>query len=109
MILLYDCDRCGRTCIGERTHEKMLERKKIPLCPDCQLNTLFRVVYSNDYCVPHQGFFDKEDWPVDNFGVRLYADLGSCGHSDCIKASHHADKQLVKFVQPRHRKKLLAS
>lgn len=98
-----DCAKCGNQCLSEWAYEKALERGKTPLCPDCQqVNPLYRVQYDEDYCVPHQGYFDKEDWPLNNNGERIFGDLGTCGHSDCVKPAHHAEAPLAAYKQPKH-------
>ena len=100
--MLFDCDRCGRTCLSESAYEKALLRGKTPLCRDCQSGRLFRVQFADDYCVPHQGFFDKDGWPVNNNNERIYADRATCGYQDCVRVVHHLEPALVIFVQPRH-------
>lgn len=100
--MLYDCDRCGRTCLSESAVEKAKLRGKTPLCRDCQTRRLFRVQFATDYCVPHQGFFDSEQWPVNNNNQRIYLDQPTCGYQDCIRAAHHTEPAEVIFVQPRH-------
>ena len=102
--MLYDCDRCGRTCLSESAVEKAKLRGKTPLCRDCQTHQLFRVQYAEDYCVPHQGAFDVEDSPVNEFGQRLFLDEASCGHRDCVRLSHHVEPANVVFVGPSHRR-----
>lgn len=107
----YECTQCGNQCLSQWAYEKALERGKTPLCVDCQqVNPLYRVQYDDDYCVPHQGFFDKEDWPLNNNGERIFADLATCGHSDCVKPAHHAKEAVASYRQPKHpRRKKLAN
>ena len=102
--MLYDCDRCGRTCLSEDGYLKALMRGRTPLCRDCQTHRLFRVQYADDYCVPHQGFFDRDDYPVDEWGQRLYADEATCNHRDCVRTVHHTEPAQVVFVMPTHHK-----
>lgn len=98
------CDRCGILCLTEWAVEKAKERGKTPLCADCQQieKPLYRVQTDDDYCVPHQGFFDSDDWPLNNDGLRVFGDLGTCGHSDCVKPAHHAEAQVAPYRQPKH-------
>jgi hypothetical protein len=103
--LLYDCDRCGRTCLSIHAVEKALFRGKTPLCRDCQTNRLFRVQYETDYCVPHQGFFNLDDYPVTDAGQVIYTDEPTCGHRDCVRQAHHSQKAVVPFVIPSHARK----
>lgn len=99
----HECTRCGHQCLSEWAYEKALERGKTPLCADCQqVHPLYRVLYADDYCVPHQGYFDKEEWPINNKGERVFADLGLCGHSDCVKPAHHAEEAVAEYKQPKH-------
>jgi hypothetical protein len=98
--MLYDCDRCGRTCLSEDGYRKSLDRGKTPLCRDCQARQLFRVQYAEDYCVPHQGFFDTDDYPIDEWGQRLYLDESTCKHRDCVRVVHHTEPAAVAFVMP---------
>ena len=98
--MLYDCDRCGRTCLSEDAYKKANDRGKTPLCRDCQASRLFRVQYATDYCVPHQGLFDLQDNPVNEWGERLYFDEPTCQHRDCVRANHHVEPAAVSFVMP---------
>ena len=99
----YECTQCGHQCLSEWAYEKALERGKTPLCGDCQqVKPLYRVQYEDDYCVPHQGYFDADDWPLNNKGERIFADLGTCGHSDCVKPAHHAEEAVAEYRQPKH-------
>lgn len=100
--MLFDCDRCGRTCLSESAYEKALLRGKTPLCRDCQAGRLFRVQYADDYCVPNQGPFNLDDYPVNELGERLYLDEATCGHRDCVRSSHHTVRANVVFVIPSH-------
>jgi hypothetical protein len=99
-----ECDRCGLQCLSAFAFEKALERGKTPLCADCQQleKPLYRVQGVDDYCVPHQGHFDSDDWPLNNDGLRIFTDLGLCGYSDCVKPAHHAEAQVVEYRQPKH-------
>ena len=100
---MFACDRCGSLCLSEWAYSKALERGRTPLCPDCQqVNRLYRVQYDDDYCVPHQGLFDKFDNPVTDQGVRVFADDALCGHRDCVKPAHHLVEQVEGFKQPKH-------
>ena len=98
------CDRCGSLCLSEWAVEKALSRGKTPLCPDCQQveKPLYRVQGDDDYCVPHQGYFDKDDWPLNDDGERVFSDLATCGHSDCVKPAHHAEAPVAVYKQPKH-------
>lgn len=99
----YDCTRCGLPCLSEFAYSKAIERGKEPLCADCQQQKpLYRIQYDDDYCVPHQGFFDADDWPLNDDGLRVFADRATCGHSDCVKPTHHAEPAQVKYKQPKH-------
>jgi hypothetical protein len=99
-----ECDRCGLQCLSAHAFEKALERGKTPLCADCQQleKPLYRVQGVDDYCVPHQGIFSPDDYPLDRSGRRLFDSDALCGKRDCIKESHYATPKLVKFSQPRH-------
>lgn len=101
--MFYDCARCGRTCIPEGTFNKCIERGYPARCADCRAGRLIRVQYGEDYCVPHQGVFDLNDYPLDNAGRRLFESEALCGHRDCIKDAHYATPKLVKFAATRSR------
>lgn len=99
--MFYDCDRCGRTCIPEGTWLKCKERGYVAKCADCRAGRSYRVSYGEDYCVPHQGLFNMDDYPVNKAGQRLYGSEALCGNRDCIRETHYATEKLVKFAAER--------
>ena len=100
--MFYDCDKCGACVIPEGTWLKATQKGYKPKCESCRATRLVRVQYGDDYCVPHQGIFSPDDYPLDRSGRRLFDSDALCGKRDCIKESHYATPKLVKFSQPRH-------
>ena len=99
----FECSRCGQETISRAAYEKAITRgTENPICRDCRNIRLLRVQYGDDYCIPHQALFDRDDYPVNYQGKRIYPGEPTCGHRDCVKPSHHQTETLVPFVTITH-------
>lgn len=80
------CTRCGMPYTGRA---EWLDG----LCPSCTAEPPEKYVsYTSGgrkmLCRPWMGEFDDQDRPIDDEGQLVRPGERSCGHSDCVSASH---------------------
>jgi len=81
------CERCGydfeypsNYTAGNRTFDGSL-------CVSCKAKPKVQVRYGDDYCTPWHGDYDLDDNPIKD-GKLWKPGIRTCGHTDCVRASH---------------------
>lgn len=81
------CKRCGFEMKSDYVSKRKSQNMALE-CMSCTQKPVKRVVYpSGDYCQPHFGDFDAEDYPLKN-GMPFRPGARTCGSRDCVRTVH---------------------
>jgi hypothetical protein len=101
-----ECLRCGIEDFGAGISRRV-NRGDEQHCAACVAQPKTRVMYQGEMCHPWTGLHDEFDNPVTASKQLFMPGVRTCGHRDCVRASHVIAMPDTLKEEPRTPKKVM--